>query len=287
MKAYAKAILYEHNVRFSDNEEAAIDFLNCESLAEPYKEKYIQRLDTVLRDINTVTSRKLWPALIENQRVAYTWQNIADYFAEFGKDTALLPPELTTFINNGSGLLDWSFDQLNQRIGDQAVKLRQAVLVNEDLFLERYRVALEGMTFSYRSDAFPFTEIPDERMKVVLDLGIAPVTVKNVAAIRENYPQLWNDFIVQKNAKELTELMNTGEVRLTELELASLLEDSRMSDSIAEEMLFIFSKTVSLQDRTFSNAVRARIVEAHFNPDDVPFMLKSFAREPPEVNLHF
>lgn len=287
MDAYANAILHESNARFTDSEEVAIDFLNCESLAESYKEEYIQRLDTIFGGINTVTSRSLWPTLIENQRIAYTWQNIADYFAEFGKDAAFLPPELTTFINNGSGLLDWSFDQLNQRIGDQADKLRRAVIVSEGLFLERYRVALEGMTFSYRSDSFPFTEISDERMKIVLDLGILPVTVKNVTVIRENYPQLWNDFVLQKDAKELTGLMDTGEIQLTESELASLLEDSRMPDSIAEEMLFIFSETVSLQNRTFSDAVRARIVEAHLKLEEIPFLLKSFARESPAVRSAF
>ena len=120
MDAYANAILHESDTRFSDYEVAAIDFLNRESLSESYKEEYIQRSDTVLKDINAVTSHTLWPALMKNQRVAYTWQNIADYFAEFGKDMDNLSSELSDFINSGSEPLDWSYNQLNQRIGDQA-----------------------------------------------------------------------------------------------------------------------------------------------------------------------
>lgn len=160
----------------------------------------------------------------------------------------------------------------------QADKLRQAVLVNQDISLERYQTALAGMTFSYQS-TFPFTEIPDERMKIVLDLGMAPVTVENAAVIRENYPQLWNDFILPNGAKALTELMDTGEIQLAESELAGLLEDSRMTDSVAGKMLFISPETVSSQNRTFSDAVRVRIVEAHLDPEEVPFLLKSFAQE--------
>lgn len=64
MDVYAGAILLESDSRFFDSEEALIDFLNCESLSEPYKEEYIQRSDTVLPDINTIASRTLWPELI-------------------------------------------------------------------------------------------------------------------------------------------------------------------------------------------------------------------------------
>lgn len=58
-------------------------------------------------------------------------------------------------------------------------------------------------------------------MKIVLGLGIAPVTVMNAKVIRENYPQLWNDFILPRGVEELTNLMDTGELQLSEPELAS------------------------------------------------------------------
>ena len=285
MDVYVDAVLHEGNGRFSDSEEAVIDFLNRESLSESYKEEYIQRSDTVLPDINAITSRTLWPALLRSQAVAYTWKNMADYFAEFGKEADTLPPELAAFINSGSEPLDWSYSLLNQRMGNLANKLRRDVLTNEDISLERYRTALNGMTFSYQK--FPFHGIPDERMKIVLELGIVPITVKNTEVIRKHYPQFWNDFVLAEGADDLTKLMDTNEVQLTESELASLLEDSRMKDSIAENMLFIFSKTVSLQNRKFSTPVQVRIIEAHLDPDDLPFLLESFAQEPPAVRSAF
>lgn len=285
MDVYASAILHENDVRFSDSEEAVIALLNCETLSESYKEEYIQRSDTVLRDINSITSRTLWPALIRNQAIADTWQNMADYFAEWNQDSAVLPPELAAFINNGSGSLGWKYAQLNQRIGDQANKLRQAVLINEELSLKRYRTALAGMTFSYQK--FPFHEIPEDRMKIVLDLGIVPVNVMNAAVIREYYPRLWSDFILPNGVEKLMNLMGAGELQLSEPELAGLLEDSRLTGSAAEKLLSLFSEPVSLQDRTFPDLVRTRIVEAHLDPGDLPFLLKSFARESPAVRSVF
>lgn len=280
MGGYANAILHECDARFSDDETAAIHFLNCEELSDTDKIEYIQRLDTTVEDINAVTTHTLWPALMENQRVAYTWQNMADFYAEVDRDTDALPPELTSFIDSGSGPINWGFIQLNQRIGDQASKLRGAVLTNRDISLEHYRTALKGMGFSYQNSSFPFLDIPEDRMRIVLDLGIVPVTEGNVEVIRDHYLQLWNDFVLPKGTPELVRLMDTSKVQLTETELASLLEDPRMDDKTAEEMLFIFSKPVSLKNKTFSEAVRACIVEGHLYTEEIPLLLKSFAKEP-------
>lgn len=60
-----------------------------------------------------------------------------------------------------------------------------------------------------------------------------------------------------------------------------------MKDSIAENMLFIFSETVSLQNRKFSTPVRARIVESHLDSKDIPLLLKSFAQDSPAVRSAF
>lgn len=286
MDTYADAILHQADTRFSDSEDAAIAFLNCETLSEHYKEEYVWRSDTVLEDINTVNST-LWTVLLESRCAAYTWENMADYFAKFSKDTDCLPPELADFINGGSGPLGWDYDKLNQRIEDLADKLRQSVLVSEVLDLERYQTALEGMTFAYSNGPFPFHDLSDERMKIVLKLGIVPITVDNTEVIRKHYPQLWKDFILPDSAEELAELVESGEIQLTESELASLLEDSRMGSSAAEKMLRVFSGTISLQDRSFPTDIRICIVETHLDAKDVPFLLKTFAQEPDRIQSAF
>lgn len=286
MNTYADAILHQADTRFSDSEEATVAFLNCETISEHYKEEYVWRSDTVLGDINTVDSA-LWTVLLESRRAAYTWENMADYFAKFSKDTNGLPPELADFINSGSGPLDWDYDKLDQRIDDLADELRQSVLVNEVLKLERYQIALEGMTFAYWDSPFPFYNLSDERMKIVLKLGIVPITVSNTEVIRKHYPQLWKDFILPGGAKELSELVESGEIQLTESELAGLLEDSRMVSNAAEKILSVFSGTISLQNRSFPTDVRICVVETHLDAKDIPFLLKTFAQEPSRIQSAF
>ena len=58
---------------------------------------------------------------------------------------------------------------------------------------------------------------------------------------------LWNDFILPKGTRDLIKLMDSGEIQLEEAELVSLLADSRMSDGVAEQVLLIFSKPISVE----------------------------------------
>lgn len=57
MDTCADALLHESNTCFSDSKEAVINFLNCDTLSEASKAEYIQRMDTVLENIDTVVSR--------------------------------------------------------------------------------------------------------------------------------------------------------------------------------------------------------------------------------------
>ncbi len=208
MDTYAAIILHETTARIRDDESAAISFLNCENLGEEIKIEYIQRMDTTIRNIKDIPSGTLWTELVTQKRLNYTWQNIADYFALFHADADELPDELVGFINSAAGKLLWNFSDLNERIGsDTATQLRHAVLSNTNLLLERYRAALSAMTF--HNTNFPIAGIVDDRMKIVLELKIVPMTAANVTVIRENYPQLWNDFVFYADPKKLLELLRS------------------------------------------------------------------------------
>lgn len=245
MEAYAAAILYESTARFNDNENAVISFLNCEELAQEHKIMYIQRMDTVIEDINSVESRALWPELMAQYRPKYPWQNMADYFASLDADTDELAPELTDFINSGSEKLHWNFSALNEKIGvETAIQLQRAVLSNTTISLEQYRSILSSMTVKY--DHFPITSIPDNRMKIVFELRMVPMTAKNIAVIRGSYPQLWNDFVISTSPTKLLELIGGEEITLSKEELSSLLEDSRMSITTALSLANTSVGTISI-----------------------------------------
>lgn len=286
MDVYAEAILHESTVSFSDDEIAAIDFLNCETLSEEYKQEYIQRLDTVIEDINSIKERSLWSDLIEYRRLEYTWENIADYFAALKPDSDDLTPELAEFINSGTGKLGWRYDNLTDRIGeDSASKLCRAILSSTELPLDRYRTALEGFSIAYEF-GLPVTVPSDEQMKIVLELNLLPITVDNIEEIRKKYSHHWTDFVFCSGVDELLALMTNEEALLSEDELTSLLEDNRITTEAAFGLMEHFD-SIPLEDRVYSPEIKAKIIEEHLSQQELPGLLRSFEQESNEVRTAF
>ncbi len=286
METYAAVILHENTARFSDDESAIIHFLNCEELTEEFKLEYIQRMDTTIEDIDSVKSRSLWPELITQCRLKCTWQNIADYFASLCEVTDELPSELATFINSGSEKLRWSYSALNERIGEEAaIQLRRAVLSNTTISLERYRSILSSMTVKY--DHFPITGIPDNRMKIIFELRMMPMTARNIAVIRENYPQLWNDFVISTSPTKLLELIGNEEITLSREELSSLLEDSRLRIITALSLVDTSQETISIKGKSYPPTVKAKIIGSFFNSNETSILLQSFDQEDSLVRATF
>ena len=284
---YVNVILHETTVRFFDDEKCANNLLNRNDLSEEYKLEYIQRMDTILADINSIETFSLWPTLIECCRLKYTWENIADYFAELEQSTGEISNELATFINSGTGDLDWNYDNLNSRIGNEkATILRRAVLSSKNISLERFRVALAGMTFEY-SGGFPLADIPSERMKVIFELNIVPMTVENIEVVRKSYPQLWSDFVVSANPRALLKLIDSEVVTLTVEEVADLLEDSRIDVKTALELVNSYSEIIPTKNRDYPTSVKVKIIQEHFNPNEIPMVLQSFEQAHPQICMAF
>ena len=287
IESYLGVILNEESIRFSDDEDAILDLLNREDLPEEYKLEYIQRMDTVLESINSIEMFALWHSLIENCCLKYTWENMADYFAELDQGVEELPAELATFINSSTDMLNWNYDDLNNRIGNEkADRLRRAVLSSQNISLDRFRTALAGMTFQY-SGGFPLTNVPDDRMKIILDLKIAPMTIQNIEVIRKSYPQFWCDFVVSTSPSALLKLVDSKDVVLTVEEIADLLEDSRVDAKIAISFVNSFSGTIPLQNRDYPSPIKARIIQEHLDTSEISTLLQSFVQESSQVCAAF
>lgn len=71
-------------------------------------------------------------------------------------------------------------------------------------------------------------------MKIILNLGIVPVTVKNIAVIQEHYPQLWNDFVLAESADDLPFLLNSFAQEPPAVRSAFLDYAGTHADSIAD-----------------------------------------------------
>lgn len=286
MEGYISVLLTECGARFFDDEDAVIELLNNKDISEESKRAYIERLDTVLNEIDRIKLLAVWPSLLEHRCVKCTWENIADYFVELSDDKNGLRPELADFIDSGTEKLGWNDKALNDRIDSAcADRLRLAVIQNTTISLDRYRIVLADMTVKF--DSFSISGLPDDRMKVVLELRMVAMTAKNVEFIRENYPHLMNDFVILRGAAEFAKLAEQQEIEASADETVSLLEDRRMDEQASLRLVNVFKGKLPLEGRSYSPSVKAKIVEEHLDEGELPWLIRVFSKEDVQVRTAF
>lgn len=69
------------------------------------------------------------------------------------------------------------------------------------------------------------------------------------------------NFLIQDKCAKLADMMEAGEASLEDTELAALLEDERLGDSVALRLLELHGKTVSAAGKKYSEAVQMKIIE--------------------------
>jgi len=284
---YLKLLLSETELRFSDDEEAVIDLLNRETISPETKAAYIDRMDTALTDLGKLTDVSVWTSLLESGRLAKTWQVIADSYRAFNDGQGALRPELVRFIDSFEDPPRWTYDSLDRRIGhDCADRLRDAVVQDTLLSPQSYRRILLSMGFSF--DDFHFAGIPEERMRVLFDLKIVELSGENIALLRQNYPQLLNDFIFSAGITRFVRMVESGEADLGPAELAALLEDPRLEEDVALRLIAIFDMAVPLNGRHYPTAVVERLIlGGYLDEDGIGSLLHTYEQEEPPVREAF
>lgn len=274
MEEYMTVILEESAETFIDDEHAVIELLNDGTYSDEKKNRYIKRMRTVLSKISNIEDISLWPALLKHLKC--TWENVVEYFIKCCEDNEI-SQELSDFINSDKKKLAWNYRALNKKIGEEkASQFRKALLRCESIPLDRYRSILESMEVIYNT--FPIVDLPAERMKIVLDHKMIAMNSANLKIIRNNYPNLLNDFIVTTGPSQFAQQVKDGELDITREELVALLEDRRLDQDTAFLLLGTFGE-VPVEGKRYLPAVKAKIIEDHFDAAELPSLLRSFDKE--------
>lgn len=160
-------------------------------------------------------------------------------------------------------------------------KLIQCTALSQDC----YRAVLKPIDAHYTS--FTIKGLPDEYAKVLIDLGIIPVTTENVKFMRVSYPGQMVNFLMRDDCSKFSDMMEAGEATLEEAELAALLEDKRLGDSTALRLLELHNTAFSVAGRKYSEVVQVEIIENYFDITDNNWFLVNFNRRSDPVRQAF
>lgn len=82
-------------------------------------------------------------------------------------------------------------------------------------------------------------------------------------------------------------MIDSEVVTLTVEEVADLLEDSRIDVKIALELVNSYSEIIPTKNRDYPTSVKVKIIQEHFDPNEIPMVLQSFEQAHPQICMAF
>lgn len=273
---YIGIVLENCDELISDDESVALEIINNDEVSTENKEKYICFLQTEIGYIKDVTDKELWSSLLQLKRVKYSEKNILDYFflSEKGLDSFLVE-----FINSNGEDLKFDYELINRNYGNNtALNFYQAIVTCNQLSNEKYETILLSLNRCYKS--FSFKEVDNEKIMILVKIGVIAMTSENLTFMRENYPEQLMGFIKKNINKYTNEVINEGNFDFDEM--LSVL-DENVSDKYKINLLEHTSDEISIQGKKYSTAVKKHILEYNLDEADIPFLLNIFPQESQDV----
>lgn len=237
INTYVEKIL----IGIADNTKENIDsytlLLNNSDLKLELKEKLIQKIDTVINDITTITGIKEAHSLFHYSKVKPTWDNIQ---AMFANNSDLLSTSVITFLNLDNNAIALSKSRMTTAINEDGVevysKLCKALIHEKSINDVSYKLLLQSIPWCYNN--FDPSLITTERMKVLIESNKVQKVVAGYDFLRLNYKDL-NVQLIENAPDKFIEQVDQIVFDTSDMEL--LLSSSK----ICKEMKFRFINSVN------------------------------------------
>ena len=240
---YVHNVLLDANKLTNETVKGFISLLNHSELSEDLKESIVEKFDKTIPDLDQAEDIKIMDLLIENNKVAPTWQNVLLYFNKY---EGILNPNLTAFLGIKETYTVLNKSKLRETITDKSerLKLVKELLLNDDLNLEAYTNLLNPTHF-----IFPEINIDDiskDKAHWVIQNKYAKATKKNFHYLKENFP---NEHIHLAEVQSADFFSDIEGYELDDNDILSLLKSKSLS---LKQKLIVFQKQVdySLISRT-------------------------------------
>ncbi len=256
------ALVVEHcDGEIVDDYAVALHVLNSQMFDRTLKESYISVLSTVFSGLSDVNDTDLWTALIEQEIVVASVQNLVAYFLQHELNQSLI-----SYINKLPE--DFDFSGLSATLErdkneDKAVALATAVEVCPKISIDKYRAILVSLGYLFNS--FESTALNDEMLCVLIDEKILKMDADGLAFVRKLHQNHVFDFI-RRNIDEYLALQTADVFNLEEAKEIATWE---IGDDEAITLLSKSSDPISIVRMNYSDRVNAFILEHNFDENDM------------------
>ncbi|WP_085247108.1 YobI family P-loop NTPase [Gilliamella mensalis] len=264
-----------------DSEQTALFILNHNDISLAVKTAYIDKLATIMTNLNEITDKDVWDKLLEKQKIAYSAKNIVHYFFNYkledeeedeadGKsETRVINEQLVHFINQNTKNISSSEADLTSLIpkDDERSLFFRRITINLSLDDTKYRMLISWFNGRYYID-FNYQHIEKTKISILIKHKAIRLGVEqDLNFIRENYPDNILELITH-NFEEYINKLREDDSLINHDEIINLLSTDL---SVAQKTLLLglTNDPISINYAKDSVELQKHILENNFNTDDL------------------
>lgn len=264
-----------------DSEQTALLILNHNDISLAVKTAYIDKLATIMTNLNEITDKGVWDKLLEKQKIAYSAKNIVDYFFNYkledeeedeadGKsETRVINEQLVHFINQNTKNISSSEANLTSLIpkDDELSLFFRRITINSNLDDTKYRMLISWFNRRYYKN-FNYENIEKTKISILIEHKVIRLGVEqDLDFIRENYPDNILELITH-NFEEYINKLRGDDSLINHDEIINLLSTDL---SLAQKTLLLglTNDPISINYVKDSVELQKHILENNFSTDDL------------------
>ena len=208
------------------NENTILALLNNENVTIKQKERYIGYIMCSISLLSQIEDSSLWSIVIDKNKLKFAELNILEYYAKFNS----IDQHLIDYINKANANIDMSNipEMFNEIKPDFFTAIVECKAINN----AAYRQILHSMNIHYNS--FDIEDIPDEKIKILIDIDGVRMNKGSIKFIRDNYKTEVLLYYIFHNIEKYVEIIDTE--TFSHEELVMLLSEN-ISDDIKLKLL--------------------------------------------------
>ena len=247
-----------------DDECTIIEVLNNTVLSNEIKKSYIERISKTISKLENVSQQELWRALLDNNKVCKSEENIYAYFLNF----KAFDDTLVNYINSFDSQIDMSKVDISDEIISE---LFVACLKAYSLSDEQYQDILLSMHRVY-NNGFSIEGVPNNKMNILIDNNVIKMSKSALESLRINYPGSCQRFI-KHNIKEYLNIME--EELFSHEELLEILTWD-IDENYKIKLLALENESISISNFDYSTGVMLYILNNNFDESEISILYDKY-----------
>ncbi len=258
--------------KFKDEQTAILFVINNPLLHDENKTLYMKNSLIKVRTLSEIQDKTLWPELLKLNAFLNSWKNLATYYCAIELEEGVISETLASRMKNATGLSSLQYKNLRKLVSTECANALILNLIKSTFFDEiSYEKLIKGMYVTYNS--FFAQSLLSWQLFILFKTNTIAKTKDNFDFIKQNYSKNLLDFILLGDSKKLFKLIQDSTIILEKAEILELLSDSRITNEFSLILLNLYTGTITIENKSYSDAVCEVIIQNHFNVDDLPWLL--------------